>query len=99
MGFGVWGLGSGLEKFSTGQSNPTYKLICGEKAFVLRTKPPGKLLKSAHLVEREYRVMKALAGSGVPVPRMITLAGDEDSPLGRAFFIMEMENLPKCILE
>ncbi|MEM7469741.1 MAG: phosphotransferase [Pseudomonadota bacterium] len=79
-----------LEKFPTGQSNPTYKLTCGAQAFVLRAKPPGPLLKSAHLVEREFRVMRALAESQVPVPQMITLAEDEVSPLGRAFFIMEL---------
>lgn len=78
-----------LEKFAQGQSNPTYKLTAERGDFVLRAKPPGKLLKSAHLVEREYRVMAALADSDVPVPRMIHLAGDEVSPIGRAFFIME----------
>ncbi|MCY4336946.1 MAG: phosphotransferase [Litoreibacter sp.] len=79
-----------LEKFPTGQSNPTYKLVCGDQAFVLRAKPSGQLLKSAHLVEREYWVMRALGESAVPVPRMIALAEDETSPIGRAFFVMEM---------
>ncbi|MEM6408906.1 MAG: phosphotransferase family protein [Pseudomonadota bacterium] len=81
---------TGLEKFSTGQSNPTYTLRCGPETYVLRAKPPGQLLKSAHQVEREYRVMKALEGSAVLVPRMIVLVPDAASPIGRAFFIMEM---------
>ncbi len=79
-----------LEKFATGQSNPTYKLGCSGGTYVLRSKPPGTLLKSAHLVEREYRVMAALAGSDVPVPAMVHLAEDASSPIGRAFFIMDM---------
>lgn len=78
-----------LEKFATGQSNPTYRVVCKSGLYVLRAKPPGKLLKSAHQVEREYRVMKALADTDVPVPRMLHLATDEASPLGRAFFVME----------
>lgn len=78
-----------VEKFATGQSNPTYRLRAGSGDYVLRAKPPGALLKSAHLVEREYRVMAALAGSGVPVARMFALATDEQSPIGRAFFVME----------
>lgn len=56
---------------------------------MLRAKPPGKLLRSAHLVEREFRVMNALDGSGVPVPKMIALFDDQSSPIGRAFFLME----------
>jgi aminoglycoside phosphotransferase (APT) family kinase protein len=54
-----------------------------------RARPPGPLLPSAHLVEREFRAMSALAGSDVPVPRMLAMQGDEGSPLGRAFFVME----------
>jgi aminoglycoside phosphotransferase (APT) family kinase protein len=80
----------GLEKFTTGQSNPTYRLRCSEGDFVLRAKPPGQLLKSAHQVGREYRVMAGLAGSDVPVPRMVHLAEDDTSPIGRAFFVMEL---------
>ena len=79
----------GVEKFGTGQSNPTYRLRMAGGDCVLRAKPPGKLLKSAHMVEREYRVMRALAGSDVPVPRMLALAEDDASPIGRAFFVME----------
>ncbi len=79
----------GVEKFATGQSNPTWRLRAESGDYVLRAKPPGRLLKSAHLVEREFRVMAALAGSAVPVPRMLALAEDADSPIGRAFFVME----------
>lgn len=77
-----------VEKFSGGQSNPTYKLVTDTGAYVLRAKPPGELLKSAHQVDREYRVMKALQDTDVPVPRMLHLS-DEDSPIGRMFFVME----------
>lgn len=77
-----------LEKFATGQSNPTYKLEMEAGAFVLRAKPRGVLLKSAHLVEREYKVMKALAGTKVAVPEMVHLAEDDASIFGRAFFLM-----------
>lgn len=78
-----------IKKFSGGQSNPTYKLTTDTKSFVLRAKPPGDLLKSAHQVDREYRVMKALKSSHVPVPQMFHLANEEDSPIGRMFFVME----------
>ena len=76
------------KKFSGGQSNPTYLLStdCGE--YVLRRKPPGQLLKSAHAVEREFRVMQALAESAVPVPQTFHLCEDE-SVIGSVFFIME----------
>jgi len=78
-----------IEKFSDGQSNPTYKLMSRNRAYVLRAKPPGKLLKSAHAVDREYRVMRALADTDVPVPRVFHLSGD-DTPLGPQFMVMEM---------
>jgi aminoglycoside phosphotransferase (APT) family kinase protein len=78
-----------IEKFSDGQSNPTYKITSGARNYVLRAKPPGKLLKSAHAVDREYRVMKALADTDVPVPRVFHLSGDE-SPMGPQFMVMEM---------
>lgn len=78
-----------IEKFSDGQSNPTYKLTSGGRQFVLRAKPPGKLLKSAHAVDREYRVMQALADTDVPVPKVLHLS-DDDSPLGTQFFVMDM---------
>ena len=78
-----------IAKFPKGQSNPTYRLRAAGGDFVLRAKPPGVLLASAHLVEREYRVMSALARTAVPVPGMVHLVADGAPPLGRAFFIME----------
>ena len=78
-----------LRKFNTGQSNPTYLITAESGKYVLRAKPPGELLKSAHQVDREYRVMKALAKSEVPVPKVFALCGDEASPIGRMFFVME----------
>ena len=75
-------------KFAVGQSNPTYELRTPERRYVLRRKPPGALLKSAHAVDREYRVQRALAESNVPVPRMLLLCEDE-SVIGSAFYVME----------
>ena len=57
-----------VAQFKGGQSNPTYLVDAGKHRYALRRKPPGKLLPSAHAVDREYRVMKALASTGVPVP-------------------------------
>lgn len=79
---------TGLKKFGSGQSNPTYLVTAESGRYVLRAKPPGQLLKSAHQVDREYRVMQALAGSDVPVPAMLHLSA-EDSPIGRMFYLME----------
>jgi aminoglycoside phosphotransferase (APT) family kinase protein len=76
------------EKTPTGQSNPTFLLSSPSGRYVLRKKPPGQLLKSAHAVDREYRVMKGLGQTDVPVPRMLHLCED-DSVLGTAFFVME----------
>lgn len=78
-----------IEKFNTGQSNPTYRVEADSGRYVLRAKPPGTLLKSAHQVDREYRVMKALAANNVPVPKVYGLSG-EDSAIGRMYFVMEM---------
>jgi aminoglycoside phosphotransferase (APT) family kinase protein len=78
-----------IRKFDTGQSNPTYLLAADSGKYVLRAKPPGELLKSAHQVDREYRVMKALAGTDVPVPKVLALCNDDVSPIGRMFFVME----------
>ncbi|KIC42733.1 aminoglycoside phosphotransferase [Ruegeria sp. ANG-R] len=75
-------------KFAVGQSNPTYLLRTPAQTFVLRRKPPGNLLKSAHAVDREFRVQGALADSNVPVPRMFLLCED-DSVIGSAFYVME----------
>jgi aminoglycoside phosphotransferase (APT) family kinase protein len=76
------------EKTPTGQSNPTFILASPSGRYVLRKKPPGQLLKSAHQVDREYRVMKGLGQTDVPVPRMLILCED-DSVIGTAFFVME----------
>ncbi|HWK64809.1 MAG TPA: phosphotransferase family protein [Rhizobiaceae bacterium] len=76
-----------IEKFKSGQSNPTYLLTARTGRYVLRAKPPGQLLKSAHQVDREFRVMKALAGTDVPVPPVLHLS-QEDSPIGRMFYVM-----------
>jgi aminoglycoside phosphotransferase (APT) family kinase protein len=78
-----------IEEFRGGQSNPTYKLISPGQRYVLRRKPPGRLLRGAHAVEREARVMSALAGTGFPVPRVYALCED-DAVIGTAFFVMEM---------
>ncbi len=77
-----------LTKFPGGQSNPTFLLEADSGKYVLRRKPPGQLLKSAHAVDREYRVLAALAGSGVPVPRVFHLCTDE-SVIGSMFYVME----------
>ncbi len=93
-----------VREFRGGQSNPTYYLSgadplaspkpqsreggSGPREFVLRRKPPGQLLPSAHAIEREYQVMTALRASGVPVPRTYMLC-DDPSVIGTSFFVME----------
>ena len=77
-----------VEQFQGGQSNPTYRITAGGRRYVLRRKPPGRLLPSAHAIDREYRVMSALAGTDVPVARMHALCEDE-SVIGTAFYLME----------
>ena len=79
-----------IEKFKGGQSNPTYLIRTGAGApcYVLRRKPPGKLLPSAHAVEREYRVITALARTDVPVAKSFALCEDA-SVIGTAFYIMD----------
>jgi aminoglycoside phosphotransferase (APT) family kinase protein len=94
-----------LASFKGGQSNPTYKLSTPGATYVLRTKPAAKalLLPSAHAIEREFKVMQGLHGTGVPVPRMLGLCEDE-SVIGRAFYVMEFmegrvfwdQSLPNC---
>lgn len=76
-----------VEKFNSGQSNPTYLLRARSGRYVLRAKPPGQLLKSAHQVDREFRVMRALKETDVPVPDVLYLS-PEDSPIGRMFYVM-----------
>ena len=99
-----------VRQFQGGQSNPTYLLQSGDREYVLRKKPPGKVLPSAHQVDREYRVMKALGEhSEVPVPAMHLLCEDDDV-IGTSFYVMDfvpgrvftqpqLEALPKdCLL-
>jgi aminoglycoside phosphotransferase (APT) family kinase protein len=76
------------EQFEGGQSNPTYRLRSGAGSYVLRRKPLGRLLPSAHAVDREYRVLRALAGTAVPVPKVYALCED-DAVIGSAFYVME----------
>ena len=76
------------DKFPGGQSNPTFKLTAGENHYVLRRKPPGELLASAHAVDREYRVLDALRHTDVPVPQAIALCTD-DEIIGSMFYVME----------
>ena len=77
-----------VRQFQGGQSNPTFHIRTGAGEYVLRKKPPGKLLPRAHAVEREYRIIRALEGSDVPVPRARLLEEDA-SVIGTAFFIMD----------
>ena len=86
----VAGLTSGpleIETLVGGQSNPTFKVSCGTKQFVLRKKPDGKLMPSAHAIDREHRVMSALSNTHVPVPSMLAYCEDE-SIIGTPFFLM-----------
>jgi aminoglycoside phosphotransferase (APT) family kinase protein len=76
-------------KFAGGQSNPTYRLTTPARAYVLRRKPMGDLLPSAHQVDREHRVMAALHPTGFPVPRQYGLCEDP-GVIGSAFYVMEM---------
>ncbi|MEX3926206.1 phosphotransferase [Paraburkholderia sp. BR10936] len=79
-----------IEQFAGGQSNPTFKLVTPGRTYVMRAKPgpKAKLLPSAHAIEREYRVMDALAATDVPVANMLALCDDE-AVIGRAFYVME----------
>ena len=77
-----------VEQFKGGQSNPTFRLSAGDHRYVLRRKPPGVLLPSAHAVDREFRVIRALAGSAVPVAPAHVLCEDP-SVIGSAFYLMD----------
>jgi len=77
-----------VHQFQGGQSNPTYYIRAGSGEYVLRRKPPGKLLPSAHAVDREYRVITALRDSGVPVPRTYVLCEDP-AIIGTSFYLMD----------
>ncbi|MGB2449123.1 MAG: phosphotransferase family protein, partial [Parvibaculales bacterium] len=78
-----------VRQFKGGQSNPTYQLVTPNKKYVMRRKPPGKLLPSAHAVDREYKVITALGTINFPVPRTYCLCEDE-SVVGTMFYIMDM---------
>lgn len=78
-----------VEQFKGGQSNPTYKLVTPSRCYVLRRKPPGQLLKGAHAVEREAKVVSALHAQGFPVARVYGLCTD-DAVIGTWFYVMEM---------
>ncbi len=80
-----------VSKFQAGQSNPTFLLKTPARNYVLRRKPPGVLLKSAHAVDREFRVQKALQDTDVPVAKMHLLCEDDDV-IGSAFYIMDHVN-------
>jgi aminoglycoside phosphotransferase (APT) family kinase protein len=92
-----------VRQFKGGQSNPTYQLITPGKKYVLRRKPPGKLLPSAHAVDREYKVITALGTTGFPVAKTYGLCVD-DAVIGTWFYIMDMvegrilwdQSLPQC---
>jgi len=77
-----------LQKITGGQSNPTFFASYDNAEYVLRKQPPGELLPSAHAIDREYRVMHALAGTGVPVPKMVLYCEDR-SVIGTPFYVME----------
>lgn len=77
-----------VSQLDGGQSNPTYRIQSPSGAYALRRKPLGKLLPSAHAIDREYRVMSALHGTGFPVPRPIVFC-DDDEVIGSAFYVME----------
>jgi len=79
------------EKFAGGQSNPTFRLHTASGDYVLRRKPPGQLLKSAHAVDREYRVLEGLADTEVPVARAYHLCEDDDV-IGSMFYVMSFED-------
>src|ERR1700753_3384368 len=78
-----------VRQFKGGQSNPTYQLVTPNKKYVMRRKPPGKLLPSAHAVDREFRVISALHPLGFPVPRPYGLCEDA-SVVGTMFYVMDM---------
>ena len=80
--------GARIRQYQGGQSNPTFHLQTADGEYVLRKRPPGKLLPSAHAVDREFRVMHALEQSQVPVPRMLHMCEDE-SVIGQTFFVMQ----------
>lgn len=77
-----------IKQFEGGQSNPTFLMTSGDKRYVLRKKPPGQLLPKAHMIEREYRIYRALENTDVPVPRAYLMCEDA-SIIGTAFYVMD----------
>lgn len=77
-----------ISRFDAGQSNPTFRIECGAKTYVLRKRPPGKLLPSAHAVDREYRVLSALSATRVPVPQVLHMCEDPEI-IGTDFYLMD----------
>src|SRR5687768_12835209 len=77
-----------IKQFEGGQSNPTFLVTSGDRRYVLRKKPPGTLLPTAHMIEREYRMYRALEGTDVPVPRAYLLCEDP-AIIGTAFYVMD----------
>ena len=90
-----------VKQFNKGQSNPTYLLTSSDgHRYVVRKQPPGDLLKGAHAIDREYRVLDALKGTDVPVPRTLLLCEDSDI-IGTPFYVMDFVNggaTPHCKL-
>jgi aminoglycoside phosphotransferase (APT) family kinase protein len=80
-----------IVKFKGGQSNPTYRISAGGKSFVLRRRPPGQLLESAHAIDREYRILSALAKADFPVPQP-RLYCDDAGIIGSAFYIVDFHD-------
>jgi len=78
-----------LDKFANGHSNPTYRMVADNSVYVLRRQPLGTLLPSAHAIDREYRVLRALLPFGFPVPRVFALCNDR-TVIGSLFYVMEM---------
>ena len=78
-----------IEQFKGGQSNPTYRLASPSGNYVLRRKPPGETLKGAHAVDREARVLLAVGGAGLPVPKVHAVCMDE-TVIGSVFYVMDM---------
>lgn len=87
-GVGAGGGGFALERVSGGQSNPTFFATLGERRLVVRKKPAGETLPSAHAVDREYRAIRALAATDVPVPRAVLFC-DDPGVIGTPFYVME----------
>ena len=85
-----------VRQFKGGQSNPTYLLETPARRYVLRRKPPGKLLPSAHAVDREFRVIAALHAQGFPVPEPVLYCADE-SVVGTAFYVMGYRRRPRVL--